>query len=80
MRFPVGRDILERAVKTFMQTAIALAVSDGLDWQDALSIDHWKGLATAGLAAAVSVVMSAVFSKIGKPGASADPAVGIEPK
>lgn len=85
MKFPVARDVFERAVKTFIQAALALAISDGLDWQDVLVLDNWKGWASAGLAAVASLVTSLISTQIGKTStgqatsASLDPAVKLQP-
>lgn len=53
---------LERAVKTFAQTIVALAGAAQMDW---MSLDWWHILATAGIAAALSVLTSIASDKIG---------------
>lgn len=53
---------VERAVKTFAQTVVALAGASKLDW---LSLDWPQLLATAGIAAILSILSSVASDKIG---------------
>ena len=48
---------IERAVKTFAQTLLAVLSLDGLDW---LSVNWGDTFLTAGIAAALSVLSSVV--------------------
>jgi len=54
--------LLERAIKTFAQTIVALAGAAQMDW---MSLDWWHILATAGIAAALSALTSIASDKIG---------------
>lgn len=56
---------LERAVKTFAQTIVALAGAAQMDW---MTLDWWHILATAAIAAALSVLTSVASDKIGTTG------------
>ena len=56
------RSLAERAVKTFAQTVVALAGASQMDW---LSLDWPQLLATAGIAAALSVLSSIASDRIG---------------
>lgn len=59
------KDALERAVKTFAQTAAALLTGDGLGITDV----SWGGVASvAGMAAAVSILTSIASAPVGTPG------------
>lgn len=53
---------IERAVKTFAQTIVALAGASQMDW---LSLNWAQLLATAGIAAALSVLSSIASDRIG---------------
>jgi len=57
--------LLERAVKTFAQTVVALAGAAQMDW---MSLDWWNIAATAGIAAALSALTSIASDKIGPTG------------
>lgn len=81
---PVARDMFERLVRTFVQAVTAAAITDGINLQHVLSLDTWKTYAMAGIAAALSLVMSAVATRVGKwrgmaASASLDPAVKLQP-
>jgi hypothetical protein len=83
-RFPVTRDAFERLVRTFLQAVLAAGITDGLDWQNLLSLDTWKTYALAGVAAVLSAVMSWLATLVGKVGgaatsASFDPEVKLQP-
>lgn len=78
-RFPVVRDIAERAASTFGQAVLAAWVTDGLGWQNALQFDTWRTYALAGVAAVVAMLKGAAASRIGGPSASLDPAVQLQP-
>lgn len=79
MKYPVGRDVLERLVKSFIQGAIAVALSQGVDLTNIVHLTFWQAVGTGGITAVLSLVMSLLSLAIGKKGASADPAVGLAP-
>ena len=54
--------LVERAIKTFAQTLVALAGASQMDW---LSLDWLQLAATAGIAAGLSVLTSIASDKIG---------------
>jgi hypothetical protein len=54
--------LLERAIKTFAQTVVALAGANQMDW---MSLDWQHIAATAGIAAGLSVLTSIASDKIG---------------
>ena len=56
------RQLLERAIKTFAQTLVALAGASQMDW---LSLDWMQLAATAAIAAGLSVLTSIASDKIG---------------
>ena len=57
---------LERAVKTFAQTLLALFLADATF--SILQVDWQKSLATAGGAAVLSLLTSVVSARFGQPG------------
>ena len=60
-----NRDLLERVASTFAQAAIgAVGTNSVLD----LGVDNWKMVLSAGAAAALSVLMGALASKVGTKG------------
>ena len=61
----ITKDLVERVVATFVQAAIGAMSSNSMF---DLGVDHWKMMAGAGVAAAVSVIKGALASKIGTPG------------
>jgi methyl coenzyme M reductase beta subunit len=79
MRFPVLRDVVERAVSTGVQTALAVLTADGVNLLDLRDLTLWQGAGLAGLGAAWALVKAVVAVKIGKKGASLDPKVGLQP-
>lgn len=58
------RQLAERAIKTFAQTFVALAGAAQMDW---MSLDWQHILATAAIAAGLSVLTSIASDKIGPP-------------
>jgi len=54
--------LVERAIKTFAQTLVALAGASQMDW---LSLDWVQLAATASIAAGLSVLTSIASDKIG---------------
>lgn len=83
-KFPIARDIFERVAATFVATVLGLATADGVDLQNALSVDNWKTWGVAGVVAAFTLLKSIVATQIAKRGgqaasASLDPAVQLEP-
>lgn len=56
------RQLVERAVKTFSQTLVALAGASQMDW---FSLDWGQLFATAAIAAGLSVLTSIASDKIG---------------
>ena len=59
------RELAERAIKTFIQAAIAIwAASPVLD----ADVSAWKAVVVAGVAAALSVVSSGLSSQTGADG------------
>ena len=60
-----NRDLLERVAATFAQAAIgAVGTNSVLD----LGVDNWKMVLSAGVAAALSVIMGALAAKVGTKG------------
>lgn len=83
-KFPVMRDAFERLVRTFLQAVLAAGISDGIDIQNVLSLDTWKTYALAGIAAAISLIMSAIATRVARyqgraSSASLDPEVKLQP-
>lgn len=83
-RFPVGRDVAERVLSTFVLTVLTLASADGLDWTDWTDMGNWRAWAVAGLAAAFSLTKGLLASQVGKmrgraTSASLDPVVKLQP-
>lgn len=83
-KFPIARDIFERVAATFVVTVLGLATADGVDLQNALSLDNWKTWGVAGLVAGFTLLKSVIATRIGKRGgqavsASLDPAVRLDP-
>lgn len=62
------KDLLERAVKTFCQSLIAVGLAGATD---VLSVDWGNALSVAALATIVSILTSVASSKIGDNTASA---------
>lgn len=58
------RDLLERAVRTFIQTAVAVFVAG---WAGDFSTPALRTAALSGLAAGVSAVMSLLAKPVGDP-------------
>ena len=56
------RQLIERAVKTFAQTVVALAGASQMDW---LNLDWAQLFATAAIAAGLSVLTSIASDRIG---------------
>lgn len=56
------RQLVERAIKTFAQTLVALAGASQMDW---LNLDWQHLTATAAIAAGLSVLTSIASDKIG---------------
>jgi hypothetical protein len=56
------RQLVERAIKTFAQTFVALAGASQMDW---LSLDWVQLAATAAIAAGLSVLTSIASDKVG---------------
>jgi hypothetical protein len=54
--------LVERAIKTFAQTLVALAGASQMDW---LSLDWMQLAATAAIAAGLSILTSIASDKIG---------------
>jgi hypothetical protein len=54
--------LVERAIKTFAQTLVALAGASQMDW---LSLDWLQLAATAAIAAGLSVLTSIASDKVG---------------
>lgn len=79
MKLPVGADIVERVLATFVVTALGLATADGVGWAEWTDLSNWKTWATAGVAAAFTLVKSLVALKVGRRSASLAPSVGLEP-
>lgn len=79
MKFPVGRDVFERLVKSFIQGASTVAIATGINLAHVVDLTWYKALAFGGITAVLSLVTSLVSLAIGKNGASADPAVGLAP-
>lgn len=61
------KDIIERAIKTFAQSLVAVGLAGATDL---LSVDWVNALSIAGLATLVSVLTSIASSKIGDDTAS----------
>lgn len=83
-KFPIARDIFERVAATFFATVLGLATADGVDLQNALSLDNWKTWAVAGLVAAFTFLKSVIATRVGKRdgqavSASLDPAIRLDP-
>lgn len=79
-KFPIGRDVFERFLKSFLQGAAAVAISQGISLVNVVDLNWWKALLVGGVTAVLSLVTSLVSLGIGKKGASADPAVGLAPE
>jgi hypothetical protein len=79
-KLPIGRDIFERFLKSFLQGAGAVAISQGINLVNVVDLNFWKALLIGGITAVLSLVTSLVSLKIGRKGASADPAVGLAPE
>ena len=56
------KDLIERVVATFFQAAIGAMSSNSMF---DLGVDQWKMMAGAGVAAAISVIKSALAQKVG---------------
>lgn len=78
-RFPIGRDIVERVLATFVLTVLGLATADGIDWTDWGSLDNWQTWGVAGIVAVFTLVKGLIATKIGGRSASLDPAVKLQP-
>jgi hypothetical protein len=79
-KIPVGRDIFERFLKSFVQGAATVALAQGINLANIVHLDFWKALGFGGITAVLSLVTSVISLGIGKKGASADPAVGLAPE
>jgi hypothetical protein len=79
-KLPIGRDIFERAVKSFIQGAATVAIAQGINLTTIVHLTFWHALLTGGITAVLSLATSLVSLSIGKKGASADPAVGLAPE
>lgn len=78
-KYPVARDVFERVLKSFIQGAAAVAISQGINLTTIVNLTFWHAVLFGGITAVLSLVTSLVSLAVGKKGASADPAVGIEP-
>jgi hypothetical protein len=78
-KFPIGRDVFERVLWTFIAAALAPAVADGIGWIDWGNLTNWKSWLAAGATAAFTLVKALVATKIGGKSASLDPAVKLAP-
>jgi hypothetical protein len=81
-RFPVGRDIAERVLATFVMTVLGLATADGINWTDWGSLDNWQTWGVGGLTAGFSLLKGLIASRISKRqgrSASLDPGVKLQP-
>lgn len=79
MKLPVGADVVERVLATFFVTVFGLATADGIGWTEWADLGNWKTWATAGLAAAFSLVKSLIALRVGRKSASLAPQVGLAP-
>ncbi len=70
------RDVAERAVSTYLQAFVGLLIAGTFT----LNIDSVKAAGIAAIPAALSVLKSALASRIGdKDSASLDPTIGVVP-
>jgi hypothetical protein len=84
-KYPVVTDAVERIVATFVVTVLGLATADGVDLQNALSIDNWKTWITAGVVAAFTLLKTIIAAQVSKRGgkatsASLAPSVQLKPE
>ncbi|MFC6017810.1 holin [Plantactinospora solaniradicis] len=70
------KQAVERAVKTFAQSGVALLTGDGLGL---VNVDWGTTASVAGLAALVSLLTSVATSSIGEPNSPSAVAVETEP-
>ena len=59
------KDLLERVVATFVQASLGAMTSNSMF---DLGVDQWKMMASAGIAAAISVLKGAMATKLGTKG------------
>lgn len=83
-RFPVGRDVFERVLWTFLAATLTPAVADGVGWINWGSLANWQSWLAGGMVAAFTLVKSLIATQIGKvngeaSSASTDPAVKLQP-
>jgi hypothetical protein len=79
MKFPVANDVFERVAATFVEGALGVAILDKIGWVEITNPQWWTAVAAGGGVAVLALVKSWVFTKWGKPGASAASSVGLEP-
>jgi hypothetical protein len=78
-KIPLGRDMFERVLSTFVVAAGGVALSDGVGLADIVHLNLWKVAGIAGLTAVLTLVKT-VFAAATGGGASFDPAVKLQPE
>jgi len=80
LKYPVGKDIVERVAWTFVQAAGGVALAQGVGLVDIINMDTWKAAGVAGLSAVLALaktLFAAAANK--KSGGSTAPGVELQP-
>lgn len=79
IKLPVGRDIFERVLSTFVYGVLTVFIASGVDLGHVLDLNLWKAAGFGGIAALLSLLKNVVGQISLGGGGSLDPAVKIEP-